>query len=179
MKYRAIVSIALASAFLASCGEEVAPVATGEVVSCTTIEVLSMDSAEKNTSECLDGGVGVDVSNIKGPAIINVWGSWCAPCKEEIPYFVDFYKTLDPEIQLIGVDVEESSIEDGRAFVIDNGITWPNLYDRDGSTDSYFGMGVPVTWFIGPDGKVLYKKIGVVTSADELRELSEKYLGAS
>jgi hypothetical protein len=40
-------------------------------------------------------------------------------------------------------------------------------------------MGVPVTWFIGADGQVLYKKIGVINSADELRELSEKYLGAS
>lgn len=179
MKLRAIVAIALTSALLASCGEEVTPVAVGEVVSCTSIEVMGVASVEKNASECLDGSAGIDVRNIKGPAIINIWGSWCGPCKEEIPYFVEFYKDLDPSIQLIGVDVEEASIEDGRAFVIDNGITWPNLFDRDGSTDTYFGMGVPVTWFISADGKVVYKKIGVVSSADELRELSEKYLGAS
>ncbi len=179
MKMKALVFAALSLALITGCGDEVIPVAIGEVISCDSIQVLKANSQSQNVSECLDGGTGVDVRNIKGPAIINVWGSWCGPCKEEIPYFVEFFETLDPSIQLIGVDVEESSIEDGRAFVIENGITWPNLFDRDGSTDSYFGMGVPVTWFIGADGQILYKKIGVINSADELRELSEKYLGAS
>ena len=179
MMMRALIAVALSTLLLTSCGDEVTPVAIGEVISCESIEVLKPNSQSQSASECLDGDTGVDVRNIKGPAIINVWGSWCGPCKEEIPYFVEFYETLDPSIQLIGVDVEEASIEDGRAFVIENGITWPNLFDSDSSTDSYFGMGVPVTWFIGTDGKVLYKKIGVINSADELRELSEKYLGAS
>jgi thiol-disulfide isomerase/thioredoxin len=179
MMMRALIAVALSTLLLTSCGDEVTPVAIGEVISCESIEVLKPKSQSQSASECLDGGTGVDVRNIKGPAIINVWGSWCGPCKEEIPYFVEFYETLDPSIQLIGVDVEEASIEDGRAFVIENGITWPNLFDSDSSTDSYFGMGVPVTWFIGTDGEVLYKKIGVINSADELRELSEKYLGAS
>lgn len=179
MKMRALSAVALSALLLTSCGDEATTVAIGEVISCDSIKELKPNSESKNVSECLDGGAGIDVRNIKGPAIINVWGSWCGPCKEEIPYFVEFYETLDPSIQLIGVDVEEASIEDGRAFVIENGITWPNLFDRDGSTDTFFGMGVPVTWFIGEDGKVLHKKIGVINSADELRELSEKYLGAS
>lgn len=179
MKMRALSAVALSALLLTSCGDEATTVAIGEVISCDSIKELKPNSESKNVSECLDGSEGIDVRNIKGPAIINVWGSWCGPCKEEIPYFVEFYETLDPSIQLIGVDVEEASIEDGRTFVIENGITWPNLFDRDGSTDTFFGMGVPVTWFIGEDGKVLHKKIGVINSADELRELSEKYLGAS
>ena len=179
MKMRALSAVALSALLLTSCGDEATTVAIGEVISCDSIKELKPNSGSKNVSECLDGSTGIDVRNIKGPAVINVWGSWCGPCKEEIPYFVEFYETLDPSIQLIGVDVEEASIEDGRSFVIENGITWPNLFDRDGSTDTFFGMGVPVTWFIGEDGKVLYKKIGVINSADELRELSEKYLGAS
>lgn len=182
MKMRAFIATTLTAVLLTSCGEEttsVATVATGEVISCDSIKELVTVSQSENISECLDGTSGVDVRNIKGPAIINVWGSWCPPCRAEIPYFVEFYKTLDPSIQLIGVDVEERSVEDGRAFVIENGITWPNLFDASGQTNSYFGVGVPVTWFIGADGTVLYKKIGLVNSADELRELSETYLGAS
>lgn len=179
MKMRALIAVALAALLLTSCGDEVTPAAIGRVISCESINELDPTLKSENVSECLDGSTGIDVRNIKGPAIINVWGSWCAPCKDEIPYFVEFYETLDPSIQLIGVDVEEASAEDGRTFVIENGITWPNLFDRDGSTDTFFGMGVPVTWFIGEDGTVLYKKIGVINSADELRELSEKYLGAS
>jgi hypothetical protein len=77
----------------------------------------------------------------------------------------------------VGVDVEESSIEDGRKFVEENGITWPNLYDPDGRSREYFGMGVPVTWFIAADGSVAGKKIGAIKDEAELIALTNKYLG--
>ena len=109
--------------------------------------------------------------------IINVWGSWCGPCKEEMPIFRSFYNKLNGELQLVGVDVEEASIEDGRDFVLAHGITWPNLFDADGRSRAYFGMGVPVTWFISRDGSVAYKKIGVIKNELELISLTSKYLG--
>ena len=101
----------------------------------------------------------------------------CKPCKDELPIFKDFYAELDPTIQLIGVDVEETNVNAGRKFALEQGISWPNLFDRDGQTRSYFGMGVPVTWFIGEDGKVVKKHIGVITSIDQLREATEKAFG--
>ena len=160
---------------ISACGES-AKEATGTLASCASIATI--DAAEKSTfTECLDGGVGVDVSKIKGPAIINVWGSWCKPCKDELPIFKEFYAELDPTIQLIGVDVEETSINAGRKFALEQGITWPNLFDRDGQTRAFFGMGVPVTWFIGSDGKVVAKHIGVITSINQLREATEKAFG--
>ena len=63
--------------------------------------------------------------------------------RKSSPYFFEYFQTKDPQIQLIGVDVEEKRIEDGRMFARTNGIMWPNLYDEDGSTRKYFGMGVP------------------------------------
>jgi hypothetical protein len=84
---------------------------------------------------------------------------------------------MDPQIQLIGIDVEEKRIEDGRMFARTHGIMWPNLYDAEGVTRSHFGMGVPVTWFIDSDGKVLYKKIGPFESTEELRVMTFKYFG--
>lgn len=155
-----------------------APNLKGEVVSCAAIEVLQSKS-QYEVLDCLDGSSGISVDLIKGPAIINVWGSWCDPCRDEIPYFREFYAQMDPAITLIGVDVEERSPEDGRKFVRDYGITWPNLFDKDGSTRKYFGMGVPVTWFIGADGKAIFKHIGPIKSLAELKELSNKHLGAS
>jgi thiol-disulfide isomerase/thioredoxin len=171
--------IALASLLsalaLTGCGEEPV-IVTGEVVACNQIELIDNPS-EDVTAECLDSSPGVNVAAIKGPAIINVWGSWCDPCKEELPYFFEYFQTKDPQVQLIGVDVEEKRIEDGRMFARTNGIMWPNVYDADGSTRKYFGMGVPVTWFIDDAGKVLYKKIGPIKSTEELRSLSFKYFG--
>jgi hypothetical protein len=77
----------------------------------------------------------------------------------------------------VGVAVEEASPENSKRFIVNNGITWPNYYDRDSKSRGYFGMGVPVTWFISSDGKVRYKKIGIIKSEDELITLTEKYLG--
>lgn len=160
---------------ISACGDSMKEI-TGTLASCGSIETIA--SAEKvEPIECLDGGPGVDISKIKGPAIVNVWGSWCKPCKDELPIFKDFYTELDPTIQLIGVDVEETNVNAGRKFALEQGISWPNLFDRDGQTRSYFGMGVPVTWFIGEDGKVVKKHIGVITSIDQLREATEKAFG--
>ena len=160
---------------LTSCGNS-APVITGEVVACNHISTIN-NSSQDLTLGCLDGSTGVNINAIKGPAIVNVWGSWCEPCKRELPFFTEFYQTMDPQIQLIGIDVEEKRIEDGRMFARTHGIMWPNLYDAEGVTRSHFGMGVPVTWFIDSNGKVLYKKIGPFESTEELRVMTFKYFG--
>jgi thiol-disulfide isomerase/thioredoxin len=171
-----VTALAIATSLLLSgCGEDT-PLITGEVVACNQINLIDNPS-EEVIAECLDSSPGVNIAAIKGPAIINVWGSWCGPCKEELPYFVEYFQTKDPQVQLIGVDVEEKRIEDGRMFARTNGIMWPNLYDQEGATREYFGMGVPVTWFIDGDGKVLYKKIGPIKSVEELRSLSFKFFG--
>lgn len=168
------VAIAVAVLLLAGCSSPSEKVA-GQVVSC---ESISSSTTENSlVLECLDGGVGASVDSIKGPAIINVWGSWCGPCKEEMPTLRSFFEKAQGKVLLIGVDVEEASIEDGRMFVENNGITWPNLFDADGKSRAYFGMGVPVTWFIAADGSVAYKHIGIIKSEKQLISLTSKHLG--
>ena len=168
------VAIAAAALLLAGCSSPSEKVA-GQVVSCESIS----SSTTKNSLflDCLDGGVGATIDSIKGPAIINVWGSWCSPCKEEMPILRSFYEKAQGKVLLIGVDVEEASLEDGRKFVENNGITWPNLFDADGKSRAYFGMGVPVTWFIASDGSVAHKHIGVLKNEIDLISLTSKYLG--
>ena len=167
-------AMAVAVLLLAGCSSPSEKIA-GEVVSCESI----LSSATENSImlDCLDGTDGASINGIKGPAIINVWGSWCGPCKEEMPILRSFYEKAQGKLALIGVNVEEASIEDGRKFVENNGITWPNLYDADGKSRAYFGMGVPVTWFIAADGSVAYKHIGVIKSEKDLISMTSKYLG--
>ena len=169
-----IVAVVVTLTLLAGCSTSSAKI-SGQVVSCSTLQ--STTSADAINLNCLDGGSGASINSIKGPAIINVWGSWCGPCKEEMPILRSFYKKATGRVTLIGVDVEEASIEDGRSFVQNNGITWPNLYDADGRSRAYFGMGVPVTWFINPDGTVAFKHIGVLKNEIELITLTSQYLG--
>ena len=148
----------------------------GEVISCESItqDTTFVDGIQL---DCLDGSAGAQLGALEGPMIVNVWGSWCGPCKEEIPILRSFYEKAKDKVALLGVDVEEASVEDGRNFVEENGITWPNLYDSDGRSREYFGMGVPVTWFIAADGSVAGKKIGVFKNEAELIALANKYLG--
>ena len=148
----------------------------GEVISCKSI---SQDPTLTGgiDLDCLDGSEGAQLGALRGPIVVNVWGSWCGPCKEEIPVFREFHEKAKDKVQLIGVDVEEANLNDGRTFVERNGITWPNLFDSDGRSRQYFGMGVPVTWFIAADGSVAYKHIGIIKDLDQILELTEKHLG--
>lgn len=146
----------------------------GMVVSCDSI--TRSDGVSGIALPCLDDNSQIFLASLRGPLIVNVWGSWCAPCKEELPFFRAFYSTAQKQLDLLGVDVEEAKSENGVNFVKSQGMTWPNLIDPDGRTRGYFGLGVPVTWFINSEGKVVFKKIGVLKSLSELKDLTSKYL---
>ena len=161
---------------LSGCAQTQSVAQKGEVITCANVP--SDSSITSGTLvECVDGSKGLALESLRGPMIVNVWGSWCASCLDEIPDFVSFYAKAKGKISLIGVAVEESSPENSKEFIVKNGITWPNYYDRDSKSSGYFGMGVPVTWFIAPDGEVKYKKIGIIKSEAELIELTEQHLG--
>ena len=171
-------ALLVASLFLLTgCGTDTSALAgDGVVVDCSTIQTVATSNKSVDL-DCLDGTSTIDLGQIKGPALVNVWGSWCGPCKDEMPLFVDFYEKHREKVALIGISVEESDIEDAREFVRQYGMTWPNLYDADGRTRTTLGMGVPITLFIDAEGKIAYRKIGVVTTIEELEKDTEKHLG--
>ena len=170
-----ISTLMISTLLLTSCGTTTPKsVGNGKVISCSTI-ATDENKTSGITLECLDGNSKVLLESIKGPAIINVWGSWCTPCREEMPYLRELAAT--GKVQIIGIDVEEKSMEAARKFVVEQGMTWPNLYDKDGSTKSSFGMGVPITWYLNSKSEVAYKHIGVLKSKDQLFAEVEKYLG--
>jgi cytochrome c biogenesis protein CcmG, thiol:disulfide interchange protein DsbE len=150
---------------------------TGKVVSCSSITTGATKIPTKKTTtlQCLNGGAAVTLESIKGPALINVWGSWCTPCRQELPHFRALAAT--GKVKIIGIDVEEKDLAAGRKFVIAQGMTWPNLFDKDGRTKSAFGMGVPVTWFLNSKSVVVYRQIGVINSDKLLFDEVHKYLG--
>ena len=166
--------IAISVIALTSCSvTEPIPV-KGEVVSCSSINLLPIKG---ELLDCLDGSAGVSVDSIKGPALINVWGTWCRPCRQELPHLAH-YLAKPGAIPVIGIAVEEKSPLVVKKFVETHGMTWPILYDAQGSTRGKFGMGVPVTWFVDGSGHVVYKKYGPFNSLEEIELDVAKYLGA-
>lgn len=148
--------------------------AATSVASCSTIKIAP-GAAKGITLPCLDGHSQVNFQSIRGPVVVNVFGSWCEPCQQEIPHFLDLAKSK--KVAIVGIDVEESSITAGRAFVTKKGMNWPILFDVNSVTRGLFGMGVPVTWFIDATGKVTYKQVGIITSDAILNNEVKKYLG--
>ena len=168
--------IALLSAgiLLAGCSlTEPIPV-KGKVVDCKSISIAP---ASDEALACLGGGDAISVDSIRGPALINIWGTWCAPCREELPHFAHLLNKYREKVDVIGIAVEEKNQATVKKFVETHGITWPILYDATGVTEKKFGPGVPVTWFISQSGKVVHKKYGPFRSTEELELAVVKYLG--
>ena len=144
-------------------------------------EIKLAESAEKSVVlPCLDGSGEINFHQLKGPLVINVWGSWCEGCKQEMPYFVELYQSQlfkNGEIQILGVNVEEKSKEDAIEYIQKSGMSWPNLVDTSGLSKSIFGPGVPVTWFIDEEGKNVATKIGAYTNKQQLFDQFEKAFG--
>ncbi len=170
-RFIALISVAL---LLTGCSlTEPIPV-KGKVIDCESIETVP---ATDEALECLGGGDPISVDSIRGPAIVNVWGTWCAPCRQELPHFGHLLAKYGDKVDVIGIAVEEKSREAVKKFVNTRGITWPILYDATGSTQEKFGPGVPVTAFINKSGKVVYTRYGAFQSTEELELAAIKYLG--
>ena len=168
------------SLLLTSCstGDQPITQAMGSVPSCDQID-LSKPTKEKLEMPCLDGSSVINFYAINGPIIINVWGSWCEGCRTEMPYLVDLYATdsfVNGKIKLLGIDVEESTLDAGPNFIKSHSMTWPHLLDIDSKSKFVFGMGVPATWCIDENGDVTYKHIGAYRSKKDLFDHVEKYL---
>ena len=173
---RKLLSLLIATLLISSCTSPTKVSAPGLVTSCDEIRLL--EDADKSTvMPCLDGLGEIDFHQLKGPLLINVWGSWCEGCKQEMPYFVEMYQSplfASGQIQMLGINVEEKSKQDAIDYIQKSGMSWPNLEDASGISKSIFGPGVPVTRFIDENGKTVETKIGAYTNKKQLFNQVEK-----
>jgi thiol-disulfide isomerase/thioredoxin len=174
-----LLSLLITILLISGCTSPTQVTVPGVVTSCDEIRLL--ENADKSAlMGCLDGSGEINFHQMKGPLLINVWGSWCEGCKQEMPYFVELYQNplfKNGQIQMLGVNVEEKSKEDAIEYIQKSGISWPNLEDTSGVSKSIFGPGVPVTWFIDDNGKTVETKIGAFTNKKQLFNQVEKAFG--
>ena len=115
----------------------------------------------------LDGEVR-SLSDLKGQAVIlNFWGSWCEPCKREMPALSKAYEQWKEQgVEIIGINYGEDELV-VRNFAKQMGVTFPIWLDRKKTASKEFGIRpLPTTFFINPEGKVHHIKLGEVTSEE-------------
>jgi cytochrome c biogenesis protein CcmG/thiol:disulfide interchange protein DsbE len=114
------------------------------------------DPAPKGPLPRLEGEGEGSLAEYKGRwVLVNVWASWCGPCKEEAPALEGFQRQHGGEsFTVLGIDSRDLS-GDGREFVERYGLSYPQLRDGDGGAAHDFGTtGVPENFLVDPRGRV-------------------------
>lgn len=105
----------------------------------------------------------------KRPMVVNVWASWCAPCRREVPLLQKVWAEHKDAVQFVGIDFRDKP-PDAATFAHDKGMTYPSGIDPRGTAQkSLHIMGVPDTFFIDKQGRIVYERIGELT-AGQLRK---------
>jgi cytochrome c biogenesis protein CcmG/thiol:disulfide interchange protein DsbE len=93
------------------------------------------------------------------PVVVNLWASWCEPCKREMP-MLSRAAADHPDVQFLGVDTLDSR-EGAEAFIAEYSVPFPSLFDPDGAIRTELGsFGLPVTVFFDAEGNEVAKVDG-------------------
>jgi thiol-disulfide isomerase/thioredoxin len=130
------------------------------------------------TLPCFTGGEPFRLADLRGPAVVNLWASWCLPCREELPALQRYADRAAGEVRVLGVVTQDPR---GAAATLagDLGLTFPALDDRDGLVMlEVAGNTVPATIFVDSAGSMRYVHRGPVDE-EALDELATEHLGAA
>lgn len=101
--------------------------------------------------------------------LLNLWATWCAPCRAEIPELQHLHdKYASKGFEVIGVSVDESGVESVRDFVKEFEVTYPIVLDAEGKLANVFQTSVlPTSVLIDRNGKIVWKKFAAIMPNDE------------
>ena len=110
------------------------------------------------------------LAEIEGtPVLVNIWASWCAPCRDEAPLLAAAHEEFGDRVQFLGLDILDERAS-ARTFMRENGWTYPSVFDGPGAIRDGLGiLGQPATLFFDESGELVKTWSGPLTE-EALRE---------
>jgi len=138
------------------------------------------------TLPCLGGGSEVDVSTLQGPMVINLWASWCPPCRRELPIYEEFHQLHSDEVAVLGIDFNDAQPGAALELARETDLSYPQLADPNvdlALADPLPNFpGLPAIIFVAADGTVVDDSGNLrvvfeeIESVEELEDLVEDHL---
>ena len=108
--------------------------------------------------------------------VINLWASWCVPCKKELPKYQAFAKKYAGKVDVLGIDFQETRVEAARKLARDTGVDYPLYADPDGKMRARF---MPKLILLDKDGRIAHEMYIEITSVPQLERLVRTHLGVT
>jgi thiol-disulfide isomerase/thioredoxin len=124
---------------------------------------LHADPAPAWTLKDLDGKT-VSLSDFKGKVVIlDIWATWCPPCRAEIPHFIELQNEWkDKDVTVVGMSVDSTGAADVAKFVKDNGMNYPIVMGDEAAATAYGAdQGIPTTVVIDKKGDIVATHLGL------------------
>lgn len=155
------------------------------VTLCLSLLIISQPAAAGNVAPDFTlpnlEGVNVKLSLYKGKVVVlNFWGTWCEPCKAEMPSLNKLYlEHRDEGLVVLAISIDPSN-QNVKSFIQQKGYSIPVLLDRDKEVyfDTYGLLGLPVSVIIDRDGTIVQKVLGETPwDSPQMEEKIQKLLG--
>lgn len=166
--------IGLVAASLTACSgtqtSDSANYSSSEQLGITVVDAADRKPAPVLKGDDLDGQPLSSSDFERQIIVVNLWGSWCVPCRKEAPVLQEVSAAYaNKDVQFMGIDIQDNPSA-ARAFNRKFGITYPSIDDQSASnllgfTKSLPTQAPPTTWIIDPEGRVAVRILGGVTSA--------------
>lgn len=145
----------------------------------TTDDPVADDGLPDVTLACLGGGDDVRLAGLRGrPHVVNLWASWCAPCREELPVLQAAHTALGDRVGFLGVDYADPDPAAALELADRSGVTYPLVADPDEDVRKELGViGLPQTVFVDADGTVVATERTAYESEQDLLAAIEEHLG--